>query len=35
MKEKNKKNEIQKKHPLIEFDTIVSYIQKLLSKNIS
>ena len=32
MKEKNKKNEIQKKHPLIEFDTIVSYIQKLLSK---
>ena len=32
MKEKNKKNEIQKKHPLIEFDKIVSYIQKLLSK---
>ena len=32
MKEKTKKNEIQKKHPLIEFEKIVSYIQKLLSK---
>ena len=32
MKEKNEKNEILHKHPLIEFDKIILYIQKLLSK---